>query len=173
MKRLIVLTLMAMFIGAFSVGCEKEVIKEIAGPTEYDTTVVVDTLVDTGGVVTVYLPTSVHAYALSQIFLDPQIPGVIRGQYIMTVTSYDAYYSYLWGNDTQIIQSDSVFNLTGIITAWMYLAEDPGQLYYDMIEYSDLILTYISGDPSDPHNWTANWATSTVVMNAQGLSKVQ
>ncbi|KKL12692.1 hypothetical protein LCGC14_2533200, partial [marine sediment metagenome] len=148
MKRLIALALMAMLIGAFSMSCSKETIKEIAGPTEYDTTVIVDTVtVDTGGVITVYLPTSVHAYALSQIFLNPQIPGVIRDQYNMTVTSYEGYYSYLWGSRTQIIQSDSVFVLEGMITAWMYLAEDPGQLYYDMIEYSELILTYISGDP--------------------------
>ena len=42
MKRLIVLTLVGILVGVLSMSCSKETTREIIGPTEYDTTVIVE-----------------------------------------------------------------------------------------------------------------------------------
>ena len=165
MKRLVVLTLIGILIGVLSMSCGTE---KVIGPTEYeyDTTIMVDTIYDIVEV-PVYTPTKVHVYAISQVFLDPEVLAYVEELYDINITSWTGHYSCLW-NATQITQEGNTFTLAGVVTP---LFTYYGDLWYDIIEYENLVLTYTGGDPSSPDNWTAGWAASTTTFNAQGMSK--
>lgn len=177
MKRLIVLAFIGILIGVLSMSCSKET---ITGPTKYaydtmyDSTIVIeyDTIHDTTIVeVPVYTPTKVHAYVVSQVFLDPEVLAYVEATYVITITSWTSHYSHLW-DATQITQNGNNFKLTGtVVPLFTYVESRYDDLYYDIIEYADIVLTYKDGDPSNPNNWTAGWAASTTTFSAQGMSK--
>ena len=161
MKRLVVLAFIGILIGVLSMSCSKET---ITGPTEYEYDTVHDTTIVE---VHIYTPTKVHAYAVSQVFLDPEVLAYVEELYDINITSWTGHYSCLW-NATQITQEGNTFTLAGVVTP---LFTYYGDLWYDIIEYENLVLTYTGGDPSSPDNWTAGWAASTTTFNAQGMSK--
>ena len=158
MKRLMVLALIGILIGVLSMSCRKE---KIVGPTEYDTTIVVDTI-----------PTIVHAYAVSQVFLDPEALAYVDSTLAITITSWTGHYS-CFRDATQITQEGNNFRLAGtIVPLFTYEESRYDRPCYIIIEYTDLVLTYKDGDPSDPDNWV--WlARLCFGLSAQGISKQQ
>jgi hypothetical protein len=176
MKSLKAFILISILTGALIIGCGKETIREITGPTEYDTTTVMDTMyiteydttivIDT---VAVFTPTKVHAYAVSQVFLDNEIMLFIEAEYDVVVTGWMGFYSNLW-NASTVNQTGNVFDIAGICTPLFTCSGLEGE-YYDIVEYSDLELIYVSGDPSDPDNWTASWTASTTTFKSRGMLK--
>lgn len=166
MKRLLVLTFMAIFIGVLSMSCTKE--KTIAGPTEYDTTetVVYDTIVDTV-ISAADALTKFHAYVVSQAYLDSELLIWLEGEYGIEITWWMGNYSSVWYAQ-EISQTDNTFELAGICTPLLTVAGDT-EVYFEVIEYAGLVLTYTDGDPFNPDSWTASLAASTPVFNARGM----
>lgn len=165
MKRLfITFIIAALIIGIMSIGCDKET---VTGPTEieYDTTTIIDTVE-----VPVYTPTTMHAYAVAQKMLEPEIFEYVEQFYNISITSWIGHYSCLWNGATGIVQNNNTFTFEGTITPLFTFAGSV-DLYYDIVEYAGFVLVYTGGDPTNPGNWTYSWASSTTTFDSRGKVK--
>ena len=155
-KRLVGLLTISLFGFAMSfTGCSKE--KTIMGPTEYDTLVTHDTLV-----------CSMHAYAVATASLDPEIIAYLEQIYTITVTDFIGNYSGFNSSATEIKQNGNVFTIAGVCMPLFYFQGSSDQ-YFDVVEFSDLVLTYNGGDPSDFDNWSGDWASSSVTFKSHAM----
>jgi len=169
-KRLVGLLTISLFGFAMSfTGCSKE--KTIMGPTEYDTLVTHDTVVvhDTVTVIdSVNKVCSMHAYAVATASLDPEIIAYLEQTYTITVTDFIGNYSGFNSSATEIKQNGNVFTIAGVCIPLFYFRGSSDQ-YFDVVEFSDLVLTYNGGDPSDFDNWSGDWASSSVTFKSHAM----
>jgi len=168
-----------MFTATFTMyGCGE---KTVTGPTVYDSTMVYDSTVvhdttilyDTTIIeIPIYTPTTLNAYAIAQKFLEPEVLTYVENEYGITITSWIGHYSCLWNGATQIVQTGNTFTLAGTVTPLFTFSGDGGNgPYYDIIEYSDLVLVYSNGDPTDLKNWSYSWAASAPTFSSHGMKK--
>ena len=158
-----IVSLLAIFIAVAALvsllptSCTDE--RTVAGPTEYihDTITTVDTItvVDT---VIVNDPTSMHAYIVAQIFLEPEIRDYVETEFGVTIVGWQGHYSCFW-NATTINQNSNTFILSGVVAPLLYIEGDD-LLYYTYVEYTDLVATFEGEDPTNPNDWTIGWAAS-------------
>jgi hypothetical protein len=149
----ILIGLLALCFALNMASCTKETIKQIAGPTEYDTIVgpvvydtliVVDTLYNTDTLITSGL-----AYSMLSYYLDPLIQDYAESNY----GSFDEWYGHFSGyNEITFVESDDTYKFSGSCTPIFAQGGEYWVLWLDFYEMSIKYNGY--GDVLDPDNWT-------------------
>lgn len=166
-KRVVGLLTIASFVFAMSfVGCSTKE-RTIAGPTEYDTLTV--TIHDTVTVVdSVDIVSPMHAYAVATVILDPVVTNYLEQTYSIIVTEFLGNYNGFKSSVTKITRKNNTFTIAGTCMPLFYFRGDTAQ-YFDIVEFSDLALTYNGGDPTNSSNWSGEWASSTAIFKAHAM----